>query len=426
MNNTKRTVERLKTIIIFVLLTSMVLLGWRTKLFNDFFSTINIFGTASKTSKGTSKTEISRTTVREAARPLCVVITGADGGRCGIKYDTDARNAIYDRTCGIFGEALGSASNIAEISETEWREALSGSSIYYGYTIPIKLSILGTWLGAKVDQETMIRRIFITFNEEKNKLYYQDFESGIFFVADTASTAGKTQELDIYSANDARFAFETNIKAAANAPYLLIMPNSEHSCVTASSSGSAVDLLDTALTVFGHSNESYTKPFIDGNGTLNCIGTQFTMSVDSSGGMMYRRSEISPPTHALQPLGESDMIETARAIVSETINATSGGAEAFYESIEYISDDTCSVIFGYYIAGGRIILHDDKYAARITFKLGSVSDVELNFRKFATSADRMNLLPEKQALAAARGEFILCYSDSGTETIPPFWLNRSA
>jgi hypothetical protein len=35
-----------------------------------------------------------------------------------------------------------------------------------------------------------------------------------------------------------------------------------------------------------------------------------------------------------------------------------------------------------------------------------------------------SLLPELQTLAAAGGEFILCYSDAGADTLTPFWQKR--
>ncbi|MDR0491086.1 MAG: hypothetical protein LBH28_07580 [Oscillospiraceae bacterium] len=429
MNSTRRAVERLKTALIVILLASAVLLGWRTGLFNDFFSSFNLFGDAAEFIKGSSGSETGGLIAREATRPLCIVITNADGGHFGVKYDVETRNSIYSRTCGIFGDALGSASDFTEISEVEWREVLSGSGVYYEYAEPVKLSLLSAWIQPQIANfawDSVFCRVCVAFGEDKNRIYYQDSDSGLFFGADTASAAGKTHELEMFGANNAQYAFETGIKAAANAPYLLIMPGSDYSDVAAAASGSSEELLATALAAFGHNSETYTKPFFDSGGTLVCIGTQFTMSIDAAGGLAYRRSDMQPTAGAGQRLSESETVEKARALVAETIGAVAGGAEVFYKSLDYSGDGACNVVFGYYIAGGQVLLRDDRYAAKITFRHGVVTEAEMNFRSFAIAGGSTVLMFEKQTLAAAGGDFSLTYSDtgSGSGILKPYWMPR--
>ena len=426
----KRLIEWIKTALIALLAASALFLGWQTGLFNDFFGAIPVFGNFAKLVKGAAGTGSSNpggATFMEAARPLTIVITNEQGERYGVRYDTVARNAVYERTISILGETLGSASEPIEISEMEWRAALSESGIYYEYLLPVKLSVLGGWLGARLPEtagDASIRRVCIAFGEERSRVYYQDSDSSRFFAATTALSAGKMQELDIYSPNEARFAFETGISAAENAPYALIMQGNEYSDIHADSAGSAETLLDITRDAMGHSNEIFTL-FYPGDGSLGYLGTQFNIRVDAFDRVIYRNTDNSASNGVPQASTESEMIERARIIAADTIGAIESGAEIFYETLEYSAGGSCSVYFGYYIAGGCIYLYDDGYAARITFTGGIVSEMELRFRSYTLSGEYTNLPPERLALAAAGGEFMLCYYDTGTERLHPAWVRNS-
>lgn len=426
MSTRRRVVEAGKTVLIALLAVSALFLAWRTRLFNGFFNAVPFFGNVAVLMRGASGTaETSGAVLKEAARPICIVITDEEGNRYGEKYDIEARNAVYDRISSIMSESLGSATELQEISEAEWRSALSGPGVFFEYAMPVKLPVLDGWLGAHMTEcpdFLSLTHIYVAFGEDRSRIYLQDHGSGVFFGADTASSAGKAQELDIYSPNGALFAFETGIDAAENSPYMLVMPGGGHPDIRAGTAGSAADLLDIVLAALGHSDE---MPAIlpEADGALRCVGTQFNISVDARGYVFYRPTDNLPPTEDRQALSESEMIERARVIVAETIGGQCGSAEVFFESLEQ-NAGYASVNFGYYAAGGRVHLHDDVNAARISFLSGTVRSIELNFRNFTLTDDYTALLPERQALAAAGGEFILCYSDTGVESIQPAWARR--
>jgi len=420
----KKAVEWVKTAIIVLLSASTLILAWRTGLFSAYINNIPFFGSVADLFRGTTKTtETGGMELKEAARPLSIVITNEDGGRFGVKYDTDIRNAAYDRTSSIMGEALGSALTPEEISEDEWREALSGPGVFFEYLNPVNLSTLDGWLGAPMPdsaQDVALRYVCIAFSEDKSRVYYQDIERGLFFGADTASAAGKIQELDIYSENGAMFAFEAIVSNVESAPYMLIMPESDHPDIYAAAAGSAEELLDIVINAMGHSEETNTT-YPDSRGFLVCVGTQFNIKVDITGRVLYRRTDELPVSAEEQLPDSSEIIESARVIVTDTISRTCGNAEVFFESMEYDADGSCSVYFGYYIAGGRVFLHEDNHAARISFSPGRAPEIELIFRNFSLTDEYTRLLPERQALAAAGGEFLLCYSDAGLEILQPSW-----
>jgi len=413
MSSARRAVEWAKTALIALLLVSAVLLGWQTGLFNDFFSPIADFVAGVPEPVPTT----------EAARPLVIVITDENGARYGVRYDTARRNAIYDSTRGIFSEALGSAAVPVEIGEDAWRAALRGAGVYFEYIRPVRLSVLDRWLDARMPvlaDDVTVRRIFVAFGEEWNRLYFQDEETGRFFEAETASLAARVGDFGIHDPNGAVFAFETGVRAAESAPFMLIMPGNMHRFARAAATGSLEEQVDTVISTFGHEGEA-TRPYFDGQGALVRFGTRFSVRAEPNGRTVYRRTG-SLAEEAQHQLTECEMIERARVTVETSIGETSGAAELFFELFERNEDGSFSVTFGYYLAGGRVHMHEDGFAARITFTAGTITEAELHFRDFSFfPGEYTALLPEIQALAASGGEFMLSYSYMGLERLDPVW-----
>lgn len=423
MSKSKRAIEMTKTVLVLLLALNAAFLAWRTGLFNDVFTALPVVGNIVQLVRGTTGApEPAGTTIVEAARPMNIVITYEEGERFGVRSDLGVRNAVYDRASSIIGEALGSASTPLEVSEAQWREALSSPGVFFEYITPVCLSVLDGWLGSRMPdapQDVLVRRVFVSFGEERSRIYFQEYDSGLYFGADTASTAGKAQELDIFSPNGAVFAFQLSIAGSENAPYMLIMPEVYHPDIRAAAAGTQEMMLERALHVFGHYIEM--PPTYFSGDVLVCVGAQFTIRVYPDGRVMYRRTDGFPPANEAQASNMGEMIEHARAIIADSVGMTSGDAEVHFESI-YYREGVYFVYFGYYIAGGRIHLYDDRHAAFVGFSSGIVVEAELNFRNYALTGYSTRLLPERQALAAAGGEFILSYSDLGPEILQPSWV----
>ena len=427
----RKAVEWAKTALIVVLAASALFLAWRTGIFSDFFTSMPLAGSVAELFGGTGgAAEIGGVTIREAARPLCIVVTDADGLRFGARFDTAERNAVYERTSSILGEALGSAAEPFEISEGEWRAALGGAGLYYEYVTPVKLSVLDAWLGSRMPDPARgieLLRVFVSFGGERSTLYYQEHGSGRFFCAYTASAAGKAQELEIYSANGAVFAYEIGVLGAEKAPYMLLMPGREHPEVRAAAIGegqrgwAAEEALEMTLSALGLGDEASTK-YLDSAGVLVCFGTHFNIRVHADGRVLYQRTDRAD-AGAARRLGEHELIEIAREIAADSVGAACGDAEVVFESIEAgDAEGVYSVVFGYYIAGGRIYLSDDRPAVQVSFALWEADRIEMNYRSFTFTGERVGLMQQRQALAAAGGEFMLCYADTGAEALRPFWV----
>ena len=423
MTNRRKIIEWAKTALIIVLTITMVILGWQTQLFNDVAASIPLFGNAAETIDGNPAAALRGTIEMEAARPLVIVITHDSGERFGAKYDTDIRNTVYDWTSGIIGEALGSASDFLQVSQEKWREALSAPGVFFEYYSPVWLSVVNSWLGARlanIEEDILLRRIFVAFGQDANRIYLQDVQSGNYYAAETASFARKAQELETLRGNEARFAFEIGTAGSQNAPYMLILPGVTHPIVAADSAGGSEEILYIVRNAFGHGRDTDRRYF--DNDTLVSIGVNFNIRVMPCGTVMYRRTD-RPAAYDIE-LSDSQIIEQARIAVGATIARTSAGAEVFFENIDFIDDDGSRIVnFGYYIAGGRIRLIDDMPAARFYVLGGVIMEAELRFRSFSVIGDEyVELLPETLIMAAADGEFVLNFSDTGADKMTPVWV----
>jgi hypothetical protein len=434
-----RIVEWIKTSLIALLSASALLLVWQTGIAREFVIAIPFLSNvAVMVMSGAAPSEPVGAVAKEAARPLCIVITTQDGGRYASKYDTAERNVVYDRTSSILGEVLGSSADFVEVGEDEWRAALSGQGLYYEYVAPVKLSVLDGWLYARtpnIRSDASLRRVFVAFGEDRSSIYYQDADSGIFFGADTASAAGTAQELGVYTPNGARFAFETGVASSEESAYMVILPGDVYSNARVTPAGGAEQLLDVVIDAAGHRTET-NRIYYDAAGTLVCVGTQFNIRLYNDGRAVYRHTGIAANLEDTGSPGDNEgfgvggdsgegaMIEMARIAADSTVGRLCGAAEVFFESIEYYPGDVCTVYFTYYFAGGRVLLANDGFAAKVTLNAGEVAEMELHFLNFAIAAETTLLLPELQTFAAAGGEFMLCYSDAGADTFEPFWQRR--
>ena len=425
MSKLRRAAERIKAALIVVLTVSALFLGWQTGLVNDLLGSVPVFGSIAGLVQSTPPpTGSGGMVAKEAARPLTIVITGEGGVHFGARYDTDLRNTVYDRTSSILGEALGSMAVPSEISEEQWRAALSGPGVYFEYIMPVRLSVLDGWLGARMPDFTRdapLRRICVSFGEDRNRLFYQAYDTGLFYAADTVSAGGRAQELGIYGSNGAAFTFETGIYDAGSAPYMLLMPGRVHPVVRAFGNGTVEEYTDAILSVLGMGQTGYTS-YYDDDGSLVSFGPQFNLRVDTRGHAAYRRVDDAQVPGEIRVLTEGEMIERARVIAADTAALSGGDAEVCFESVEYGAEERVSVIFAYYLAGGRVHLYEDGYAAKIIFTSGLVTEMELNFAGFEVTDEYAQLLPERQTLAAAGGEFMLrYYFDTGFERLEPTW-----
>jgi len=355
---------------------------------------------------------------------MCIVITNGENRHYAEKYDFSGVDTLYEATSGIVREALGSAVNTEEITKEDWIAALSEPGIYYEYSGPISLEIIKGWFGAgnKELERGLVRRFFVAFGSEKNLLYYEDSATGGFFVSDTALAAGRRPQVLDMNGNGARFAFEEDFKLSHSADFFVIAPQEEYPVLTAENPLEDSGKLDTVLTALGVTNQYRTNVIEDGDDRIY-VGNDFEVSVSADGKIDYMLSDNAVSDAAVSGgvMSDGEYVELARRIVDRTLGAVCGDARVYFAELERLEAGVVEVIFDYFAFGGKIELSEDVRPARITFTNGFASRIELFCRSYGESEEKLELLPVKQAFAAAGGAFYLCYSDVGRPLVEPFW-----
>jgi hypothetical protein len=422
---TPRAADAIKNAAIALLTASAILFGWRTTssgasgdpdALSGFFA--RIFG-------------VSQTPGREGdgarepagERPSCIVITNESGERFGARYDAAQLELVYGRTSSVFGEAFGSASSFGGTGADEWRGALDRPGIYYAYPSGVSVEMLDMWFGADMSSadgasSLDVRRMCVAFGRERDRLLFQD-AAGRFYGADTASLGEQSQIVGLFGGNGARFAFEADY--GIGDPYAVLMPDAAHPVVAAANPMSDGENLDAVLAKLGVSsqlNSSYQEP----DGTTVFVSNTFTFSLDTDGGAVYRRTAAVERPASERERGRAAAVTAARTAADNILDGVRGDAGIFLTGVAQMEGDAYAVSFAYGVAGGRVHVGGDGSAAEATVKDGTVTAMTLVFRQFAITGETVPLLPERQAHAAAGGEFELCYFDSGGDLLLPEWV----
>ncbi len=417
--------EKVKNIIIILLVVSAVLLAWESRLFGN--SSVKLSGLFNMiddkaVSSDNSGAQADEQKTTGQARPISIAVTGSDGSHFGAKYDMAEVGSIYDKTVQLFGEALVSSHVPDEIDEQTWRESLESPGIYFEFMSPIPLSILHKWLSAEVTAgwaELSVRRLCLAAKSGRSILYFQDTD-GKFYAKDTDVATDKIVNLtETKTQNKAFFAYE-KISTALKDPYSLLIPEiSEHPLINATNPLTD-EIKVGVLQYFGVSE--HQMPIINADGSQDYIDPDFTIKLSLDGTVIYEltKSQEAPP--AL--LDESAAIELARHYVSALIGSNSGDARIYYDAVSSRGAGSYVVFFRYVIAGGPIHLGQDGYAAAVTIENGVISQAELRFRSYAVaeSSGETEILPEIQAAAAVGGALMLCYYDNGGASLEPSWI----
>jgi hypothetical protein len=437
--------EKIKNVIILLLIVSAVLLGWVSRLFgNDPVKPDSIAELWKSISGVPAASPGTEEKLQAAAMPVTVAVTDgitdgisdgiSDGivGRYGIKYNLDDLNDLYNKTVTTFMQALGSAQTPQETTEKAWQSALKSLGVYYEYLTPVSLSILAGWYNADIEENwgaIAVRRLCVTFSDGKTHLYFQDAATGKFFASETAVLNNMAGLPGLFDRNSAVFAFEIREKSnreESMAPYTLLTPDvTEHPVLTAKNPLSDDKALADVLLSLGV-NENATPNYPDESGTMY-IASVFNLHLAADGTIVYYLTGNKGAPDA-RPMSESEAITVASRKVSETVGSYCGqNAAVYYDSDRALDEGGYQVYFRYVAEGGAIWLHPDGYAASVIVQNGIITEAVYHFRAYeALKYDALDnpavMLPELLAEAAAPCDFMLGYDDNGGAALNPSWV----
>ena len=392
MREKKRLVELGKDLVILLLIASALLLGARSGVIERLRRNID----PSRETGGAVATNVSA-----AAVPFAVAVVGENaGGRCGLTCGVARVGETYDRFSAALGEALGSSGEPEQITERQWRAALTGPGVYFDFLYDQPLSLLAVWLGTEIDggaASHTARRICLSLEGEGLALYYIRARYGEYYRCATAlSSSTLSARLRENTANGALFAFEIDENTGVD-PYVLLEPGIQSFArVTAANSLRDSTVLASLPGLFEFSS---VRSYSESDGTVFVEG-EATMRVTTGGTVNYR-SKSGGLALGAEDMSAQAAVEAARRLCQNGPGASCGAASLGLSSLRYEQEsDTYYISFEYAVDGVPVRLTEGA-AAELTVSHGVLQEAVLRYRSYSAEAEAVRPLPREQALAAA-------------------------
>ncbi len=384
---------------------------------------------------GTDESVVNQTgsvSYGNAASPVFLLITTEDNSHYAVKYDNQIKEKMISQFSSYLGEAIGTSSDLNEISKENWQQALSSRGVFFDYLYPQPLSTIASWLGYETTGEAsskIARRLFLGNNGGNLVLYFINDGDGKIFSCNTArSFSSLSSKIAEYPIGTAKFAFELNNKYASLDPYFIF--SYEIGALRAVTVSNPLREGFDGLNLIGffgmnshvaldHKETDGSEVYVDGEKRLRIekMSGVIKFSVTDNNGIYLNSSSGI--------LSMTDCISACYEIAKNTVGTTSGEAVLGLVSItNALTPSSCEINFGYFIAGTPVTLPEGGYAASFQFNGGAIVSAELNARKYTFSGSTIPTLPEKLATTIAEskgGEPVLTYEDK-TNSVTCTWI----
>ena len=439
----RRGVETLKSILIVLLSLSaiyltLLALDYSKVSWTPLQGVLSLFHSQSDQASAdtipSGQSSISPKPVRIA------VCNGTD--RFASQYDTQQTDQLFDALNILLTEALGSAASPERVSESDWRQALQAPGVWFDFLGAVPLDALYTWLGDGGTNSALIhsaRRMAVALDPDGQvRLYYHNESDGLYYAC--ATTVVYTGHMDLlvsgYGGNGVSFVFERRSDSTYEEldPYVLLSADALQPPVYHATNplgeidDSIVTALQQAVSFQPQSNSVYPVA----NGIRIREGRE-TLEISRDGTVVYHAGDgdaLRYPIDGGKDASPFALAETTWRLAADTVGRWCGNARLYLMGVEAQADGSTLVSYGYTLSGAEVALPDGACAARFLVRNGQITDYTLTFRSYEQTGQTSLVLRERQAAAALEAldpegrELVLCYSDTGGDSVQAGWIAR--
>lgn len=435
MNTTK---EKIKTLLICVLIVGMVYLTYSVWFFDSPFGEVNLGELINIAPSGiVSESEAGADLETFGIRPLSIMVRDESGSR-GAVYDEKSGNQIYAALREVLSEALISASPVAKAEASEWNELLLAKGIYVDYGGNIPIDALSVWLGGKDGGTDICARSFIFSTEKKKiRILAKNTADGKIYALESNASSQKASELIAgVTAGKAVFAAELeNEDFRAVRPEMIVTDITELPATISAYNSYATfnaEVRNACLESFrldGTAPSTYSEQ----DGTEVFVADMITLKISPGGIVSYS----DPRERADETLGLdvgasgttptfAEATEAARKLAASVASKLPTGGGIYIISAERKGDET-ELVFGRHIGGIPVDMNGTAYFARVVISGTSIRAAKINLRGYDSTAQNADVLSELLAAAAVNGsgksgELNLRYNDASEQSISPAWF----
>lgn len=411
-----RTKETCKTIIIFLLLVSVVLLSLTAIRYSGGDGLSGVMQTLTgKASVPPKKTEDP--TFTDAALPTVITAVGP-AGRISYLAQFTALDDAFAALGGQLAAALDTAGDSTELTRGAFvQEAVKAELCFY-YPGSVPLTVLAQWLDATGDGLSGSGRVFC--------LRRSGDTVDLLMEADGTYRSMKT-EIDgaVFSAGLETLGADGSFLAAEGGegydhldPLTVIRPDCTD-VPTVRASNPDESFPKSAATALGFNpygdsvySDGSSTTYTDSDATLR-IGADGVLTLENSG--QSRRFTAAGS-------GDDQRIELVRSL-TETIAADRLGDSRLYFTERTADGQTTTIQFSCFVEGMEV-LRADGPAVEAVFQGSVLTELTLRLRTYAVTSETTALLPPRQAAAIAPAGTALLpgYADVGDSTLQANWL----
>lgn len=435
MNKQRKILEFAKSVLVIVLACNAINLSGKILFPEGVYSLLQ----QEKAEESGMVQQQERSVVAWPVRIVISSFRGEEVRRYGVQYDRESCEREFEPIAGLLRESLSEAAALAEVSRTEWEQALGMySNIYFDLLGEVPLPVLTGWLaGSDSRLSGSARRLVLTAEEERVKLYYQNQENGRYYVC--SSEMVQAEQLlnitDLILDNGVEFAFEMDAYETLAGDTMLLPEVPSPRIYTAENplrvEGQSPEyrsngVLGQLLTALSFPDNSYIYP---GTDQVIRSGTD-TLRISSQGVVRYAAGE-EDSRYPIVSQGELptqfEVAEACRSLAEGALGSQAGAARLYLQSMKQ-TDTGWELYFGYCLDGARVQVGELGYAACFQVERDEITQFSLQMRKYTDTDSRSVILPERQAMAAMQAleaeerELVLIYQDIGGDMVSAGWI----
>ncbi len=433
-----RTREKIKTVLICLLLVGMVYLTYSVWFFDSPLGEMRIESLFDVSGGNGLSDGAGEDLSQFGIRPLSIAIR-EDGVLRAMLYDSAACDDAYTKLREGIGTAFRRGKEIRQADEKKWESAISKDGVLLDYSGNIPIEALKLWLGETNGGDAFCGRYFFFSTASRTiRVYIKNTDTKKVYEIETSALSDVIDGvLPSHGATPSELALLYEDEEFSSVYPEMIIPEASKTLGVVSSyniyTAFGADTVNACLETFGMSNVASSN-YSENDGTEVYIADMVTLKVSPTGIVSYSdlRDEadetlgIKINSENTDTLTFAEKCEGARNVVSSLAKkiAGTGGIYIIYAAE---NGENAEIVFGRHINGIPVDMKETSYFAKVIVKKNSIGEVRLNLTGYETMAQTKEILPARLAVAALKGkdgvyDLNLRYKDTAEAGVVPSWF----
>ena len=405
----KNTIKNVVLLVLFVGMLVLTSVTWLGDLSLDSVPSDSLIAKVyQRFTYGVSGFEI-RTGADPAAQPTRIAVS-LDGELVGAQYQSASVSTLYASLREDMGQALADCGNFEACTEEDFRKALQGEVLYFGYEGYLPISLLSSWMGTKAEGEEKADALLLT---AEGKLYLH-LADGYRVARTTADPEDWEKAMENFSAASCQFAAQDKSLTGVRPDTLLIEQEDmraeqltvQNPQLLDAQSGSNWTALFDAFQYDPHvstypEDQGNTQVYAENYSTLHISvdGTvQFRATAMEGGMEVYNTAETArEDTLRLQ-------VDFAYTLLKNVQGSISDSTQAMLYDITEAEDNDCVLTFIQLVNGIPVQTESTKPFARFEFRENKLMAATIHLQQFQTTGVQTPVLSSTLAAVAATEE----------------------